>query len=296
MLLRRPVSRGVDSGHMTWTRVTNLMLSEVTRQKFEHCVVSEDKTQTHSLDALQRRCSPFGVRWVFLEEGRWGGGGGGGRVFPDSLEPVCNSLIETEWDVLITPVVKTKGGERMWALISGGGSLKMRRDVPYKYRGTVRTATFNQDWPAAASSTPRQTKGFTLLTISNHERTFFHWVDGSEQPACRYRNHLPQRTCCLWDTFRESAGFLLQTQAWKCSWAAAAAAWQQEPWPPHVRSLQFHSEPSAASNLSQQSRYVEQSTSHYSTFIFLSVAHNMLIPAVVTQVISLNILQHWNTS
>lgn len=51
--------------------------------------------------------------------------------------------------ILITPVVKTKGGEggregRMCALISGLREFEMRRDVSYKYRqavirGAVRT-------------------------------------------------------------------------------------------------------------------------------------------------------------
>lgn len=62
--------------------------------------------------------------------------------FPDSLEPCCNSLIETEWDVLITQVVKTKGGldcreGRMCALIFGLREVDMRWDVFYKYKQVV---------------------------------------------------------------------------------------------------------------------------------------------------------------
>lgn len=55
--------------------------------------------------------------------------------FPDSLEPCCNSLIETEWDVLITLVVKTEGGRMggkggcaLWSL--GWGSLRWGGGAP----------------------------------------------------------------------------------------------------------------------------------------------------------------------
>lgn len=95
--------------------------------------------------------------------------------FPDSLEPCCNSLIETEWDVLITLVVKTEGGEdgregRMCALISqlreaemGGGppintaklcseesqdftSSKLLKPFGTQLLCSYRTDTFLQPW------------------------------------------------------------------------------------------------------------------------------------------------------
>ena len=34
----------------------------------------------------------------------------GGETSPDSLEPAGNGLIQSEWDALITAVVKTQGG------------------------------------------------------------------------------------------------------------------------------------------------------------------------------------------
>lgn len=76
--------------------------------------------------------------------------------FPDSLEPCCNGLIETEWDALITPVVKTEGGEdgregRMCALISG---LRWGGDTSYKYShaGSEDSRDFTNFWNLLALS------------------------------------------------------------------------------------------------------------------------------------------------
>lgn len=64
------------------------------------------------------------ARSIICFGGRKGGGWGA-----DSLEPRPNSLIETEWDVLITPVVKTKGGRKdvSFDLRGGGGRFKCRQ-------------------------------------------------------------------------------------------------------------------------------------------------------------------------
>lgn len=96
---------------------------------FHHSVKNKVKTQ-HFCHAFQfllfkcwdqwwcwcrRRRSHYATRLFFLllllGEGRRKVVAAMTGGLPDSLEPRCNSLIETEWDVLITPVVKTRGGE-----------------------------------------------------------------------------------------------------------------------------------------------------------------------------------------
>lgn len=124
-----------------------------------------------------------------VEVWRWRG------VLPDSLEPASNSLIETEWDVLITPVVKTKGGGwrdgRMSALISEsegvwcppintdqqswGGLVKLSQDQDQ-----------DQHRPPPALWNFYNTQGFTLsLRYSAAMRGDFsiEWMAQSSQPV-----------------------------------------------------------------------------------------------------------------
>lgn len=190
-----------------------------------------------------------------------GGGGGGGGVPPDSLEPCCNSLIETEWDVLITPVVKTEGGG--WR--QGGCVLWSPGSGSPTWGGTPPINTDALWWGASRDSTRTRTRtppadlhlhsGFTLQdqtsALRSHERTLFYRVDGPEQPAGRDRRRLRLWTHHLWDALRESAGLLLQT---KDRWEFTRTGGEQEPEPGRTQS--------AAPNLTrQQPRYVQNNQS-----------------------------------
>lgn len=232
--------------------------------------------ETHHL-YLQCGCDGRGdadtLRWgvsiiCFWEAGRRRGGGGGGveeeverggGVPPDSLEPCCNSLIETEWDVLITPVVKTEGGGWrqggcvLWSPGSGsptwGGTPPINTDALWwgASRDSTRTRTRTRTPPADL----HLHSGFTLQdqtsALCSHERTLFYRVDGPEQPAGRDRRRLRLWTHHLWDALRESAGLLLQT---KDCWEFTRTGREQEPEPGRTQS--------AAPNLTrQQPRYVQ---------------------------------------
>lgn len=140
------------------------------------------------------RLSFFGGR----KDKRWGRLLGGG-FFPDLLEPCCNSLIETEWDVLITLVVKTKGGEggregRMCALIFGLRESEMRRDASYKYsklwlKGqsglSLHLDTAANFW---ISQTPR-TQHFLQVLPSQLKGSTLFWAPSGLEHSTAMRGH-----------------------------------------------------------------------------------------------------------
>lgn len=251
----------------TWARTAALIRDTFYCLKLIICIYSADVT-AEEMQTLWGEVCLLSVFWrqeggeVEEEVEGWrggGGGGGGGGVPPDSLEPCCNSLIETEWDVLITPVVKTEGGGWrqggcvLWSPGSGsptwGGTPPINTDALWwgASRDSTRTGTRTRTPPADL----HLHSGFTLQdqtsALCSHERTLFYRVDGPEQPAGRDRRRLRLWTHHLWDALRESAGLLLQT---KDCWEFTRTGGEQEPEPGRTQS--------AAPNLTQQQpRYVQ---------------------------------------